>query len=208
MVDSKRAALAGSMAAGYLLGRSRRTKLAMAVAAYLVSGRLRAKPHELLAAGADKLGDSPQLSQLVEQVRSELLTAGREALKAAVDHRMGTFADSLADRTKALGEAVEAVSGKAEQDEDRDQDEGGDEERDEGEARDREADRDREEDRGTETDDQRRRPRRPRRETSGSAQPQTGAKRTAKRTAKKAPPRTASRRTGQQTPAEKSGRRR
>lgn len=107
MSDNTKAALAASLAGGYLLGRSGKGKLALAVAAYVTSKKLQAKPQELLTAGVDKAGGSSQFSQLGEQVRTELLSVGRKAVKAAVDQRLGTFADSLADRTKALSELPE-----------------------------------------------------------------------------------------------------
>ena len=56
------------------------------------------------------MNDSPQLSQLADQLRGDLLTAGRSTLRAAVDKRLGTLADSLADRTRSLSQAVEAAA--------------------------------------------------------------------------------------------------
>ncbi|NLU70724.1 hypothetical protein [Streptomyces sp. HNM0574] len=107
MSSTARAALAGGIAGGYLLGRCGKAKLALVVATYVVSKKLQAKPQDLLAAGASKLGESPQLADLGEQVRGEVLSVGREAVKAAVDRRLGAFADSLADRTKSLSETLE-----------------------------------------------------------------------------------------------------
>lgn len=102
MGDSTKAALAASVAAGYLLGRGRRMKLALAIGAYLASGRMRAKPQELIASGTEKLGDSPQLSRLAEQMRTDLLDVGRQTVQLAVDRRLGAFAEALAERTDAL----------------------------------------------------------------------------------------------------------
>ncbi|NLU71373.1 hypothetical protein HCC61_01445 [Streptomyces sp. HNM0575] len=109
MSESTKAALAASVAAGYLLGRRRKTKLAMALAAYLASKRLKTGPQELLAMGAGRLGSSPQVSQLIEQLRGEVLDVGRQALKAAADRRLSGFADSLADRTRSLNELLDAA---------------------------------------------------------------------------------------------------
>ncbi|WP_181767443.1 hypothetical protein [Streptomyces albidus (ex Kaewkla and Franco 2022)] len=203
MSDSTRAALAASVAAGYLLGRSRRTKLAVAVATYLASGRLRAKPQELLAAGAGKLGESPQLSQLTEQVRTELLTVGRQALKAAFDQRLGTFADSLAERTKSLGQTMDSL---AEEARDEETDEQTDEEPEEGEEERGEAERDEErgDGEGRTSAKQRRKSTGSRRESTDSSSSQQKA---AKRPAKKAPPKKAARRTTQKS-TEPSRRRR
>lgn len=200
MSDSTRAALAASVAAGYLLGRSRRMKLAVAVATYLASGRLRAKPQELLAAGAGKLGESPQLSQLTEQVRTELLTVGRQALKAAFDQRLGTFADSLAERTKSLGQTMDSLAEEARDEEtDEEPEEEGEEER--GEA---ERDEERGDGEGRTSAKQRRKSAGSRRESADSSPSQ---QKTAKGPAKKAPPKKAARRTTQKS-TEPSRRRR
>jgi hypothetical protein len=191
MSESTKAALAAGLAAGYVLGRGRKAKLAMAVAAYLASKKLQARPQELLAAGAERLGDTGQLSQLVEQLRGEVLTVGREALRSVADRRLGSFADALADRTKSLNEVLEAAQQEAEGAR-------GEEEEAEGAAQDRrEAGRQR---RGPRTPEGRARPRRPRRESEG---PQTPAK----KTAKKAPPSKAAKKSAR-TPAEPSRRRR
>ena len=110
MGDGTKTALAASIAAGYLLGRGRKAKLAVALGACLASGRLRAKPGQLLSAGAEKMSDSPQLSQLADQLRGDLLNAGRYTLKAAMDKRLGTLADSLASRTESLSQVAEAAA--------------------------------------------------------------------------------------------------
>lgn len=200
MSESTKAALAASIAAGYLLGRRRNAKLAMAVATYLVSKKLQAKPQDLLAAGAGKLGDSPQVGKLVEQLRGEVLSVGREALKAAADRRLGSFADSLADRTKSLTEVLEEAQQPEEQPEEQPEAEEGENDEGSGEA----------EGGGSPAAEQRTRPRRPprepRRETDGSS---PAAKKTAQKTAKKAPPKKAAGKsaTRKKTPAESSRRR-
>lgn len=202
MGDSTKAALAASVAAGYMLGRGRRMKLALAVATYLASGRIRAKPQELLAAGAGRLGESPQLSQLTEQVRTELLTVGRQALKAAVDHRLGTFADSLAERTKSLSQAVDSLAEEAgEEADDREPQQEAREEEDDREPQEEpDGKRDGREARSTAKQQRRGAPRRESAESPSS-------QKTGKRPAKKAPPRKAARRATQKS-TESSSRRR
>lgn len=201
MSDSPKAALAASIAVGYLLGRSSKGKLALAVATYMASGRLQTKPQELLAAGVERIGDSPQLSQLADQVRSELMTVGREALKAAFDRRLGTFADSLADRTKALNGAVPGAADEEEEEE---------EEEPEGEP-DEEPERERPSARSGESGKSRREG------GERAAPPQKSAKKTAtakKAQAKKAPPEktakktTTAKKTASKPPTEQRRRRR
>jgi len=104
MSESSRAAIAAGLAAGYLLGRSKKGKLAFAVASFAVGRKVRFSPRDLVADGLRKLCDSPQCRQLTEQVRGDLLTSGRSALKAVVDRELNGVADLLADRTRALGD--------------------------------------------------------------------------------------------------------
>jgi hypothetical protein len=227
MSESPKAALAASVAAGYLLGRRRNAKIAMTVAAYLASKKLRGKPQDLLAMGAGRLGNSPQVSQLVEQLRSEVLNVGRDALKALAEHRLGSFADSLADRTRSLNELVDAAGRAGEEDgerprgeEEREEEEGEEEGRDEGGDEGGEESR---EDRGEGKAEGARerggeRPARPRRPSRGEAR-ETGreqgppakksTQRTAEKSANKAPPKKRSEKSAaRKAPAESSRRRR
>lgn len=208
MSESTKTALAASVAVGYLLGRSRKAKLAMTVATYLASRRLQAKPQELLAAGAGKLGESPQLAQLVEQLRGEVLNVGRDALKALADRQLSGFADALADRTESLTHVLDAAAEKAKEGEEGEEgedeaepaqssegegeeEEGGEEERgEEGAERD-----------GRRTAENRARPRRPRRDSDASSSAP------AKKTGKKAPPRKTTGKPARKAPAESSPRR-
>ncbi|MGH3324439.1 MAG: hypothetical protein ACRDOV_08445, partial [Streptomyces sp.] len=161
-------------------------KLALAVAGCLVSKKLRAKPQEMLATKVGKLGDSPQLSQLTDQVRGEVLSVGRQALKAVADRRLGAFADSLADRTKSLSETMDTVAGKLKE-EGEDEGEGDEETEPRGEGG-----RDRPEAKSA---------KRPPRDTAERSAP-------AKKTAKKAPLKKAAKKTAQKRPADQSRRRR
>ena len=192
MSESTKAALAAGLAAGYVLGRGRKAKLAMAVAGFLATKKLQAKPQELLAAGAERLGGSGQVSQLVEQLRGEVLTVGREALKSVADRRLGGFADALADRTKSLNQVLEAGLEEA-------RGERGDEEEEKEEEGEQEAGPEEEEGRGTgrprrgsRTAQTRAKPPRTRREPEGAQAP-------AKKTAKKAPPRKAAKKSTRNT---------
>lgn len=201
MSESTKTALAASVAVGYLLGRSRKAKLAMTVATYLASRRLQAKPQELLAAGAGKLSESPQLAQLVEQLRGEVLNVGRDALKALADRQLSGFADALADRTESLTHVLDAAAEKAKEGEEGEEEEepaqSSEAESEEEEGEEEESgERD-----GRPTSESRARPRRPRRDSEASSSA------SAKKSAKKAPPRKTAGKPARKTPAESSPRR-
>ncbi|GAA3965161.1 hypothetical protein GCM10022384_16220 [Streptomyces marokkonensis] len=101
MSDSK-AAMAAAVAGGYFLGRTRKARLAFAVGSYLVGRRVGLTPGRLLSQGLAGLQQTPQLQELTDQVRGELLTAGRAAVTAAANRRLTGLADTLRDRTDAL----------------------------------------------------------------------------------------------------------
>ncbi|MFB7656798.1 MULTISPECIES: hypothetical protein [unclassified Streptomyces] len=171
MSDSK-TALAAAMAGGYLLGRTKKAKLAFAVGSYLAGRRIGLSPGDLLSQGLGGLQQVPQLRELTEQLRGELLTAGRAAATAAANRRLTGLADTLRDRTDAL-------TGEGRRDD-------GDEEGPDKDTEDEDAyldEEDEEEDREPEPA--------PRRRTAKKAPPRKAAppaKKTAKKAAKKAAP--------------------
>ncbi|MFC7817191.1 MULTISPECIES: hypothetical protein [unclassified Streptomyces] len=101
MNDSK-AALAAAVAGGYLMGRTRKAKLALAVGSYLMGRRIGLSPGQILSQGMSGLQRNPQLQELTDQLRGELLTAGRTAATAAANRTLTGLADNLRDRTDAL----------------------------------------------------------------------------------------------------------
>ncbi|MDA5140368.1 hypothetical protein PEM37_02540 [Streptomyces sp. AD681] len=101
-MNDSRTAMAAAVAGGYLLGRTKKAKLAFAVGSYLVGRRVGLSPGQVLGQGLGSLQRAPQFQELSEQVRGELLTAGRAAVTAAANRRLTGLADSLRDRTDAL----------------------------------------------------------------------------------------------------------
>ncbi len=94
--------MAAAVAGGYLLGRTKKAKLAFAVGSYLVGRRVGLSPGQVLGQGLGSLQRAPQFQELSEQVRGELMTAGRAAVTAAANRRLTGLADSLRERTDAL----------------------------------------------------------------------------------------------------------
>ncbi|MFF2650744.1 hypothetical protein [Streptomyces sp. NPDC058045] len=102
MDNSRKVCLAAALAAGYVLGRTRKGRLAIAVASVVAGHQLPLSPRELAALGARKLAENPQFAPLVEQARTEVLEAGRTALSGTANRRLESFADALQQRTEAL----------------------------------------------------------------------------------------------------------
>ncbi|MFE9925034.1 histone protein [Streptomyces sp. NPDC005774] len=102
MEDQSKAALGAAVIGGYLLGRTGKGRLALTVATYLAGRRFGLEPRQLAAEGMRRLGEVPQFAQLQDQIRGEVLDAGRKAMTATVNRSMGSLADSLSDRTARL----------------------------------------------------------------------------------------------------------
>lgn len=94
--------LAAGLAGGYLLGRTRKAKVAMALASYVLGKRAGLSPQRLLTDGVKKLSETPEFARLNEQVREELMSAGRSVVTSAANRRLDSLSDTLRDRTDAL----------------------------------------------------------------------------------------------------------
>jgi hypothetical protein len=92
-----------AVAAGYVLGRFRKGKWALALAAMGTGKKLPGPQGALLEHGKKLLASSPALSALGDEVGSQLAQAGKTAVTAAVSRRIESFSDMLRDRTDLLG---------------------------------------------------------------------------------------------------------
>lgn len=166
--------MAAAMAGGYVLGRTKKAKLAFGLAMFVAGRRLKLSPGDLAAAGMRQLAENPQLAGLREQMRGDLYGAVKTAAAAAMDRQVSSLTDSLRQRTEAMApSADEAEPGGQEEEQDQEQEEEReDEPRDEDEG-------------GTEKE-----PQHKRRPPARTAAKRTSAKRaTTKRTSAKHPTR-------------------
>ncbi|HZA09831.1 hypothetical protein [Mycobacterium sp.] len=98
------AKVAAAVGAGYLLGRTRKMRLAMMLAAAGITGKFPARPTDLVAHGLKSLGASAELSELTEQLRGEVLNAARAAALTAATHQV----DALNNRLQGATGTVDA----------------------------------------------------------------------------------------------------
>ncbi len=77
--------VAAGVAAGYLMGRTKKMKLALMVTAAGVTGSLAKSPGELVRRGAAGLGASGAVEGLVSSVRGELKSAAASAATRRID---------------------------------------------------------------------------------------------------------------------------
>ncbi|MGA4954582.1 hypothetical protein [Streptomyces lavendulocolor] len=140
------ATIGAALLGGYVLGRTKKGKLAVTAATWML--RKKINPKEIASA----VTGSPAMDALGERIRKELVTAGKEAATTAVAARADRLADSLHSRTAGLREDLPPLKGeKGGKDEDR---AAGEEQEDEQEGRDEQEDegRDEQEDRGGKKD--------------------------------------------------------
>jgi hypothetical protein len=98
---------------GYLLGRTRKMRLALMIAGVGVTGRLGKNPAALVKQGAGVLGSSPEFKTLTDTLRGRLVEVGKTAAITAVSSQVDTLSEKIGERTRSLG--VPAVPGKAEE---------------------------------------------------------------------------------------------
>lgn len=99
-----RVEVAAAIGAGYLLGRTRQLKLAVKIAR--AGGRSPKGPQDLLAGGAEFLASSPEIAELGDSVRDELLDTAAATVEATGEH-----VGSLRDRVRSRGANVVAGGG-------------------------------------------------------------------------------------------------
>ncbi|WBB62516.1 hypothetical protein O7599_08280 [Streptomyces sp. WMMC500] len=105
MTDSSKTTMLAGVAGGYLLGRTKKARLALTLAA-IVAGR-RLAPRDLLEKGAAKITDKTPAAGQPDQVKDQLMTAARTAVSSLFDRRVEFFTDSLRERTDRLSELRE-----------------------------------------------------------------------------------------------------
>jgi hypothetical protein len=99
--------IATGLAAGYLLGRTRKMRLALTLAAVSATGKLGVRPSETVEKRLNQLGGS-EVGKIAGTVRNELFSAAKTAATTAATGRI----DALTDRVNA-GLADAAGAGKA-----------------------------------------------------------------------------------------------
>lgn len=94
--------IAVAVGVGYLLGRTRKLRLALTLAGIGASGRLGGRPAGLVKQGTKLVGSSPELKALSETVRGRLVEAGKTAAMTAASSRIDALSDRLQERTRTL----------------------------------------------------------------------------------------------------------
>ena len=102
MSDNSKIAL--GVAGGYLLGRTKKMKLALSLGGLLIGQKIPTNPRELLKQGQKLVQGNENLSEIDEMLRGNLLEAARAAALATLSSRMNSVSDSIRERTDGLRE--------------------------------------------------------------------------------------------------------
>jgi hypothetical protein len=94
---NNRLAMALAVGGGYVLGRSKKGKLALGLGGMVLGKRL--KPQVLVRAANEQLLHNPQLKEVGDQVRKDLRGVSKAATEAVVTRRVDSLANSLHQRT-------------------------------------------------------------------------------------------------------------
>jgi hypothetical protein len=98
------ARVALGVAGGYFLGRTKKMKLALALAG-MAAGKRAGGPGQLLAQGTKLLGQSPEITRLTDELRGRLLDAGKGAAVAIATKQVEALTERVVNRVGDLTEA-------------------------------------------------------------------------------------------------------
>lgn len=167
-----RTALGLAIGAGYLLGRTKKLKMAVAVGGLVAGKKLNLGPRMITDLVSTQLQKNPQFKELGEQLRGDLRGAGKAASGALVERQLASLADKLHGRTTEMRDQLTG-SGRPDREAEADEDTE-DDRRAEGDLEDEEA---------TDEEEPEPAPERPAKKASPKRAP---SKEAAKKTAKKA----------------------
>lgn len=160
-----RTALGLAVGAGYLLGRTKKLKMALAIGSAVAGKKLNLSPKMLSELVNQQLKNNPQFKEIGDQLRQDLRGVGKAASGAMVERQMNSLADRLHGRTSQVREQLSGVAPS-----------GSDEEGEESEEEEQEETRGEKPSRGEDRGD-----------TAGAPRKRTGKKPVKKAPAKKAP---------------------
>ncbi|MDO0937891.1 DNA primase [Streptomyces sp. DG2A-72] len=108
-----RAGLGLAIGAGYVLGRTKKMKLAFAVGTLVAGRRMQLGPRALADLVTRQLADNPQFKEIGDQLREDLRGVGKAASGAMVERRLDAIADRLHGRTEQVRDQLAGVAPEA-----------------------------------------------------------------------------------------------
>ncbi|GAB2892678.1 hypothetical protein GCM10027074_70960 [Streptomyces deserti] len=104
-----RVGLGLAIGAGYVLGRTRKLKLAVAVGGLVAGKRMNLSPKAVADLMSQQLRNNPQVKEIGDQLREDLRGVGKAASGAMVERRISAIADRLQGRTAQVRDQLAGV---------------------------------------------------------------------------------------------------
>ncbi|MGW2939618.1 DNA primase [Streptomyces sp. NPDC001156] len=104
-----RTALGLAIGAGYVLGRTKKMKLAFAVGSLVAGKRMQLSPKALAELVNQQLRNNPQFKELADQLRQNVRGVGKAASGALVERQIEGLAERLHGRTDQVREQLSGV---------------------------------------------------------------------------------------------------
>ncbi|WP_318215207.1 DNA primase [Streptomyces sp. SCL15-6] len=186
-----RTGLGLAVGAGYLLGRTKKLKMAVAVGTMVAGKKLNLTPKGIAELVSTQLQNNPQFKEIGDQLRTDLRGVGKAASGAMVERQIDALADRLHGRTAQVRDQLSGVASAAPgvgSDDSRDSEDSEDSEYEDEEPRD-ESDESDESDERQKSERRRERPAKKASESARGAAKKAPAKRPAKKAAAQAPAR-------------------
>ncbi|WP_405934241.1 DNA primase [Streptomyces longwoodensis] len=117
-----RTGLGLAVGAGYLLGRTKKLKLAIAVGSVVAGKKLKLSPKAIGDLLSQQLKDNPQFKELGDSLRQDLRGAGKAASGAMLERQLSGLADRLHGRTAQMREQMAGGGRSDDEDEAEDRD--------------------------------------------------------------------------------------
>ncbi|MFJ4819507.1 DNA primase [Streptomyces sp. NPDC088801] len=118
-----RVGLGLAIGAGYLLGRTKKLKMAVAVGGLVAGKKLNLSPRMVAELLQQQLKDNPQFKEIGDQLRQDLRGVGKAASGAMVERQIDALADRLHGRTAQVRDQLTgAVPGGRDEEQDDDAD--------------------------------------------------------------------------------------
>ncbi|MGW9029850.1 DNA primase [Streptomyces sp. NPDC055722] len=104
-----RTALGLAIGAGYVLGRTKKMKLAFAVGSLVAGKRMQLSPKALAELVNQQLKNNPQFKELADQLRQNVRGVGKAASGALVERQIEGLAERLHGRTDQVRDQLSGV---------------------------------------------------------------------------------------------------
>jgi hypothetical protein len=98
-----------AVGAGYVLGRTKKMKMAFAVGTLVAGKRMHLSPRALADLASQQLRNNPQFKEIGDQLREDLRGVGKAASGAMVERQIDALADRLHGRTAQVRDQLAGV---------------------------------------------------------------------------------------------------